>query len=217
MTSPMPSSAASPRVLDKKREILGAASRVFRRRGIRGTGMREIATEAGMTVGNLYYYFENKQALLAFCQQQGLDGLLALARDPAIRSLPADRALYELIVGHVEQLNEGTPGSLAHLEVEGLEDPFRSALLGQRAEYEATLQRLIERGVTEGLFGPTDAAVATRAILGAMNWTVRWFRPEGRKSARQIGEDCAALLVRGLLATGVEQSFGIAAAATQGH
>lgn len=197
------SATDSPKVLAKKREILGAASRVFRQRGVRGTGMREIATEAGMTVGNLYYYFENKQALLAFCQQQGLDGLLALA-DAVTADASADRALRELIAGHVELLNEGAPGSLAHLEVEGLEDPFRAALLGRRAEYEGVVQGLIERGIAEGRFRPTDAAVAARAILGATNWTVRWFNPEGRKSAREIGEDCATLLVRGLLAEGRE-------------
>ena len=37
-------------------------------------------------------------------------------------------------------------------------------------------------------------------ILGAVNWTVKWFRPDGRKSAREIGREQAELLVRGVLA-----------------
>jgi len=194
----------SPKVLEKKREILTAASRVFRRQGVSGTGMREIAAEAGMTVGNLYYYFENKQALLAFCQQDGLDGLLELAGQLAGQLAgpdpPADERLRRLVVGHVERLNEGTPGSLAHLEVEGLEGPFREAILARRGEYEGAVRRLIEEGVQAGTFRPVDAGVAARAILGALNWTVRWFRPDGAKNARAIGEECAEMLVRGLLA-----------------
>src|SRR5436189_5552466 len=122
------------KIAEKKREILVAASRVFRAKGLHGTGMRDIAAELGMTVGNLYYYFENKHELLAFCQEDALDGLRALAA--RVRALPerADAKLYRLIVGHVELLNEGTPGSLAHLEVEALEGAWRkSAPAGREA------------------------------------------------------------------------------------
>ncbi|MEO8277220.1 MAG: helix-turn-helix domain-containing protein, partial [Thermoanaerobaculia bacterium] len=41
----------------RRREILAAASRLFRREGLASAGMREIAAELGMTAGNLYYYF----------------------------------------------------------------------------------------------------------------------------------------------------------------
>jgi len=35
---------------------------------------------------------------------------------------------------------------------------------------------------------------------------VKWFRPDGAKSARQIGREQAELLVRGVLAPGIEFS-----------
>ncbi len=193
-----------PRVADRKREILEAASRVFRRRGVHGTGMREIASELGMTVGSLYYYFENKQALLAYCQEDGLGGLLALAERLEAMPLAPEARLYLLIVGHVERVNEGTPGSLAHLEIEGLDGAFRQAILGRRGDYELALRRLIEDGIQAGAFRTTDAKVAALAILGALNWTVKWFRPEGGKTAREIGREFAELQVRGLLAAGLE-------------
>jgi AcrR family transcriptional regulator len=44
--------------------ILEAATRVFRREGFRGTTNR-VAAEAGVSIGSLYEYFPNKQALLA--------------------------------------------------------------------------------------------------------------------------------------------------------
>jgi hypothetical protein len=49
-----------------------------------------------------------------------------------------------------------------------------------------------------------DAAVVAMAILGALNWTVKWYREDGRRSSQEIGRDFADLLVRGLLAPGVE-------------
>ncbi|HEX4952082.1 MAG TPA: TetR/AcrR family transcriptional regulator [Thermoanaerobaculia bacterium] len=190
------------RVLERKREILAAASRVFRVKGVRGTGMRDVAAALGMTVGSLYYYFRNKQELLAFCQEDGLAGLSELAAFTARLALPADARLYLLVVGHVERLNETTPGSVAHLEIEGLEGEYRAQILARRAAYEAALRALIEEGQAAGVFRPGDAKIAARAILGALNWTVKWFRPEGEKSAREIGAEFAQILVSGLLAPG---------------
>jgi AcrR family transcriptional regulator len=87
---PDPSSDSRGRGLDrsgeKKRSILDAAARVFRVRGLHATGMRDIAAELGMAVGNLYYYFRDKEDLLAFVQEDSLAGLLALTE--RVRGLP---------------------------------------------------------------------------------------------------------------------------------
>src|SRR5215218_7861083 len=96
---------ASEKVLEKKREILDAASRVFRRRGLHATGMRDIAAELGMAVGNLYYYFKDKEELLAFVQEDALAGLLDLAARVRAAPLRADAKLFRLIEEHVVRLN----------------------------------------------------------------------------------------------------------------
>lgn len=196
---------------EKKREILRAASEVFRRRGLHATGMREIAAELDMAVGNLYYYFENKEALLAFCQEDALAGLLELARRTApvkgAAPEPADRRLFRVLAGHVVLLNELTPGSLAHLEVEALKGKRKAQIREQRRAYEAEVQEIIADGIRSGVFRDVDAKVASFAVLGAVNWTVKWFRPDGSQSAQEIGEECADLLVRGLLAPGREPNF----------
>ena len=44
--------------------IIDAALRLFRERGYDATTMRAIATEAGVSVGNAYYYFESKEQLI---------------------------------------------------------------------------------------------------------------------------------------------------------
>jgi AcrR family transcriptional regulator len=195
------------KVRGKKREILLAASRVFRVRGLHATGMRDIAAELGMAVGNLYYYFEDKEDLLAFVQESALSSLLDMAARVRALDLRPDQKVWLLLQEHVVRLNdpeEGTPGSLAHLEVEALGEIRRTAVLAQRDEYERILRRLIEEGMDRQVFRQVDAKVAALALLGAVNWTVKWFRPEGGKSARQIGREAAETLVRGLLAPGVE-------------
>jgi AcrR family transcriptional regulator len=191
----------------KKREILAAASRVFRQKGLSATGMRDIAAELDMAVGNLYYYFKNKDDLLAFVQEETLVGLLALTETAQASLLRADARLFTTIVEHVVLLNETMPGSLAHLQVEALTERRRTEVGARRDAYRHALRRIVEEGIAAGVFLPADPSVATLAILGAANWTVRWFRPGGRKSAREIGREVAELLVRGLMAPGINPSF----------
>jgi len=188
------------KVLEKKREILHAASRVFRRRGLQSTGMRDIAAELDMAVGNLYYYFKDKEALLAFVQEDTLEALLELATRVRDQKLRANARLFMLIEEHVVLLNEEIPGSLAHLEVEALSEPWRRTVQDRRDAYERAFREIIEEGMATGIFRQTDPKVSAMAILGAVNWTVKWFRPDGGKTAREIGRECAELLVRGLAA-----------------
>lgn len=192
------------RASEKKQEILEAASRVFRRKGLHASGMRDIAAELDMAVGNLYYYFRDKEDLLAFIQQTTLTGLLDLASRVETLDLRADGKLWLLIVGHVTLLNEETPGSLAHLEVEALGESHRRMIQEGRDAYERTFRRLIDEGTSNGAFRPMESKIAALAILGAVNWTVKWFRPDGGKNAREIGRELADLLVRGLLASDFE-------------
>lgn len=200
--APVGSKQAEPsdKVLERKREILDAAARVFRRQGLHASGMRDIAAELDMAVGNLYYYFKDKEEILAFVQEDALTGLLALAEKVRGQRLTADAKLSLLIEGHVVRLNEETPGSLAHLEIEALGELWRRRIQARRDEYERAFREIIEEGIVGGVFRPVDPKVSTLAILGSVNWTVKWFRPEGAKSAREIGRECAEILVRGLLA-----------------
>lgn len=195
------------RVTEKKREILEAASRVFRRKGLHAAGMRDIAAELDMAVGNLYYYFKDKEDLLAFIQQTTLTGLQSLASRVEALELGADRKLWLLIAGHIALLNEVIPGSLAHLEVEALGEERRRPIQEGRDEYERTFRRLIAEGIAAGVFRTADPKVAELALLGAANWSVKWFRPDGGKTAREIGREMADLLVRSLLAPGAAEGF----------
>lgn len=192
----------------RKREILEAAARVFRRKGLQASGMRDIAAELGMAVGNLYYYFRDKDEILTFCQEDALDALLELATE--VRSQPGgpQQRLGDLIRGHLRCLHEGTPGSVAHLEVEALSEASRLAVIAQRNRYEAAFREVIGDGVARGVFRPVDARLVARAILGALNWTARWYRLDGPVTLDAIGEEFAQLLVGGLLVAAGHASSG---------
>jgi AcrR family transcriptional regulator len=66
--------------------ILQAALLLFSRQGYRGTSIREIATEAGLSTGNVYHHFPDKEALFKTL----LDQYFAAIDDPGF---PFNQAL----------------------------------------------------------------------------------------------------------------------------
>lgn len=59
----MSSGPKQDRAIKTRDEILLAAATVFDERGYRGASMREIMKRAGVTLGAVYFHFENKEAL----------------------------------------------------------------------------------------------------------------------------------------------------------
>lgn len=183
----------------RRREILAAASEVFRRSGFHGAGMREIAARLGVAVGKLYYWFRSKDEILAFCQRACLEALLRNARSVGAPGLPADARLWLLLVGHLRCLHEEFPGSLAHLEVESLPAAERGPVLRLRRQYEEAVRTLVREGIGTGRFVAVNEKVAAFGLLGAVNWSVKWFRPDGALPLRVVAPALADQLVRGLL------------------
>jgi len=69
-------------------QILAAALRLFSSQGYRGTNMREIAEAAGVSTGNVYHQFDDKEAIF----QTLLDDYATIVASP---SYPFNKAIAE--------------------------------------------------------------------------------------------------------------------------
>jgi AcrR family transcriptional regulator len=185
----------------RRDEILRAAGRIFRVRGYADTGMRDIAESADLSPANLYHYFRGKDEILFYCQDRALDRMLdavaAARRTPA----PADARLQQVLAAHVQTLLAHVDGGSAHLETGSLPAGLRERIVRKRDRYERAVRRLVQDGVAARLFVAGDSALVTRALLGALNWTVTWYRPDGPTSAETVSAGLADFLVRGLRRT----------------
>lgn len=188
------------RYLARRLEILRAAGREFRMRGYAETGMRDIAEAAALSPGNLYNYFKGKHEILFFCQDNTIDRMIG-ALEKARRSRASAAAkLRMVIVSHLRCLLDEVEGSAAHLLTNALPPGQQRYLVAKRDRYEADLRNLISAGMRTKEFVSGDAALSARALLGALNWSVQWFNPEGPLSATEIAESMADYLIRGLQA-----------------
>ena len=61
----MPHAQTEPVILDRPTQILDAAVACFAKRGFHQASMHDISAEAGISVGLIYRYFQNKEAVIA--------------------------------------------------------------------------------------------------------------------------------------------------------
>lgn len=88
-------------------QILAAALRLFSSQGYRGTNMREIAEAAGVSTGNVYHQFEDKQAIF----QTLLDEYATIIASP---TYPFNKAIADgLFPNDLFRLGEAIRESLA--------------------------------------------------------------------------------------------------------
>ena len=160
--------------------------------------MRDIAEAADLSAANLYHYFDGKHDLLFYCQDRALDRMLEAVAAARRSSASAPERLRVVFTAHLRTLLDDIEGATAHLQIESLPPALRSAIVKKRDRYEQALRRLIADGVKSGEIVDINPAIVARAMLGAMNWTVTWFRPDGTDTAAAVGEVIARFLVRGV-------------------
>lgn len=187
------------RALATRGTILRAAAQVFRDRGFAATGMREIAAAADLSPANLYYYFRSKADILYFCQDHSVDRMLATVQGLLAERLVPQERLRRAIAAHLICTLDELDGAAAHTEVAALPPELKSRIIGKRDRYERSLRAIIDDGIQQGAFAPRDSALTTRAILGALNWTTRWYRPGGSLAPQAVAEAFADYLVKGLM------------------
>jgi AcrR family transcriptional regulator len=184
---------------DARRDaILRAAGRIFRSRGFAESGMRDIAEAADLSPANLYHYFRGKDEILYYCQDRALDRMLAAAAEARRGGRPHQTRLRLVLETHIRTLLDDVDGASAHVHVEALAPPLRAKIVAKRDRYEHAIRGLIDAGVRAGEFAAADSALVARAMLGAVNWTVTWFRPDGKQGADTLAASIAGYLVRGV-------------------
>jgi AcrR family transcriptional regulator len=182
----------------RRAEILRAALRAFRDKGYHATTLDDIAEHVGVRKTALYHYFPDKEAILYECHRESLAEVRRLLTIAGKRAESASEHLALVIREHVRVMIETLEGSPLAFEVTALSPERQAEVIQARDKYERGLRRIIDRGVKDGEFRDVDSKIAVFAILGAINWIARWYRPEGAVKAPELGEQFADHLVGGL-------------------
>ncbi|HET6509966.1 MAG TPA: TetR/AcrR family transcriptional regulator [Baekduia sp.] len=186
----------------RRRELIAVAADVFRRQGLAGTSIDDVARAAGVDRATLYYYVGSKNELFEEVVVEALVANVELAERIRAADAPPDEKLGELVAAVIRSYADNFPHlfvfaqeNAEHLpsigsghDIRGLQRRFDRAVIG-----------LIEEGVARGVFRlDVSPRLAAYGIIGMVNWTHRWFHPDGAVGADAVGEAFARVAVEGL-------------------
>lgn len=133
----------------RRAQVLAAAAKCFNRDGFHSASMASIAAEAALSVGQIYRYFENKEAVIAAIVEQSLED--SARRMAEVRTRTGGDLVEEMI--EVARFHAEKVGAAdrAALSLEFLAEAARNPRIGELVRVvdlavRARLRDLLQRG-----------------------------------------------------------------------
>ncbi len=181
-------------------DILDAAAQVFRQKGFHGASMSAIAEAVNLQKASLYHHVASKQEILLALLERALGMLTEHIAGITVQPIPADQKLRQMIRAYLSALSQNADLTAVLLfEHRSLDKKSHARHVPQRDKFEKLWRDTVDEGMAAGIFCCADAGMAVRALMGVMNWTLTWYRPEGDKSIEKIADEYADLMFHGLL------------------
>ncbi|MBI2529175.1 MAG: TetR/AcrR family transcriptional regulator [Candidatus Rokubacteria bacterium] len=176
---------------NREQLVRDRAARLFRQRGYHAASARDIAGAVGMLPGSLYYHFASKEDLLVAVYEEGVRMISEAVTRAAGAERDPWRRLEAACVAHLDTLLGGSDYAQVVIRVRPGDVPGAAQrLIRLRDAYED-----IFRGLVAALPLPpgADRRALRLLLLGALNWSQSWYRPDG-SSPRVIARRFLGLL-----------------------
>jgi len=170
----------------RRDEIIAAAAECFMRHGYQATTVDDVAGALNCTKGRIYHHYASKTDLFFDVHREGMERLFA-ALAPAMEvegdgltvleamclahaGAMLEHHTFEHVVAqgvHMHRFDGATPEHRATVR----------ALIDSRDRFEGHFKQAIRRAIDDGSLREVDVAVTAKVILGALQWTLYWYRP----------------------------------------
>jgi AcrR family transcriptional regulator len=193
----------------RMQQIIDAAARVFREKGYDGATLRDIAQEAGLLPGSLYYHIRSKEALLRLIVEQPIRELHAQLEAIVVSEASPVHKLALALAAQLRAFDTHYPYLFVHIHNVLRVDTMHPDLQKRAKRYEECWQQILSQGVKVGEFPPDlDVKVTAFAVIGMCNWMYRWYRRDGRLSIEEIIQQFSRLVLAGLCRQPHDGTFG---------
>ena len=168
------------------KKLIDVAIDLFSRKGFKGTSIRDIAAEMGMTTSNIYHYFGTKAGVLSAIGHQTLEPVIQELRRIANLDLPPLDRFILLIRTHLTYMDTHRKESkIFSLSEETLTSGKNDLNKKFHKEtffiYRSEIERLLSSMGRQG-----NSTVMAFSTLGTIIWFLRWYRPGGRNSLEEV-------------------------------
>jgi AcrR family transcriptional regulator len=172
-----------------RRRILAIAARQFNAHGYDGTSLRTISKAASIKAGSLYYHFDSKDELLGEVIDAGVT-VIHEAVVAAVEGLPPDAGVLQKLATavhtHLAVLLEYSDFTSASIRIFGqVPEAVRRRNRLVRQHYGEYWSGLLRQAQRDGAMRrDVDLKLVRMLLLGMMNSTVEWYRPERGSGSR---------------------------------
>ena len=183
---------------ERRKEILDAAASMFAEKGFDGASISQIARRCGVSKALLYHYYQSKEELLFSMLHLHVNLLVEVAAKAVAKSdNPKEQLKYLIrdlmqlyidtrdkhivLLNSLHSLNEEQQMEIRDLErslVKTIKD-ILSAIRPDFSEHEKTSMAMY--------------------LMGAINWTYTWFKPDGAISHRDYADMACATFLNGII------------------
>jgi AcrR family transcriptional regulator len=184
-------------------KLIAAAIDLFSRKGFKGTSIRDIAAEMGMTTSNIYHYFDTKEGLLAAIEQQTLEPITREFRRIASLDMPPLDRFVLLIRTHLAYLDVHRKESLIFSSLSEETFPPGRKDLNKKFQtetffiYRSEIERLISSiGIKK------NSTILAFSTLGSVIWFLRWYRPDGDMTFDEVADAIIEYILSGIIGAG---------------
>jgi TetR/AcrR family transcriptional regulator, cholesterol catabolism regulator len=180
-------------------DILQSAAQVFRQKGFHGASMADIAEAVQLQKASLYHHFSSKQEILLELLDIALEMVSTRMEQVMAQGILPEQKLRLAMRSYLQTLSEqGDVVSVLLLEYRSLDPEFQSRHIPNRDRFEQMWRDLLQQGVEAGAFHCENIPMAVRGLMGSLNWSITWFRPDGPMTVEQIADYFADLVIKGI-------------------
>jgi AcrR family transcriptional regulator len=194
----------------KRDSILDGAAQCFADQSYSAASMATVAAKVGASKARIYHYYDSKEALLFDLLDRYTQRLLAVVGETeahAQRQKMNDRqALHELVRAFLTEYENSATRHVALLnDTKFLSDAVDAALgksqrdliLQRQRDIVSAFTRFLRRAYPDRLTDANQSAI-TMMLMGMINWTFTWLRPDGPMSYADFAGEVIRTLEHGL-------------------
>lgn len=183
----------------RKEVIIRKASELFKEKGYKASGMRELAEVLGIEAASLYNHIKSKSELLHLICFEVANRYTIKMDEIEHKKGSSLQKIEELLRFLIhEMVNNYQDVYVCDREWKYLEEPYLSNFQAQRRTYRKRIAAIIEKGIHLDEIKDIDSPTAVLIMLHAISGIESWHRSKQKISAIDLEENMISILISGL-------------------
>lgn len=185
-----------------KEKIIETAGRLFVKKGYYQTTMDNVAEEAGIAKGSLYYHFNNKSQLFCETVINGIDYFSNLTSKIVSDNYYNEKVMAEKLIGLIVDIyveNEQIAEIVMQETDVGIDEDVANEIKIAKKKYISKIASIIDEGISGGVVRYCDSQIVASSMIMYIYTYCKLCREKGSYTNDKIKIDLNNLLLRGLL------------------